>query len=231
MLGLTFRNPFAVMAVMVESKLKPAPTVRHSMRLHWSQEPGRGRNAEFKVAFKLLALEVNRAVEEQRARSILVTSAYPGEGKTTVVAGLALALADLGLRVTVLEATRESRELLDALTSTEWAGEPSLPSPDRTIVAAPGLTVYPGWALPETHPDPEELTVLLNRLLPACDIVLIDSTACTVAPDAYMLAPAADAVLYLIRKRQQDVVEQRSVIARLRRFGAHLLGAVYNEAE
>lgn len=225
---LTFRNPFAILA---DNKPKAIGPLRDAMRLNWSLEPEPGTSNAFKVAFKLLGLEVNRVVEEQRVRTLLIASAYPGDGKTTVVAGLALALADLGLRVTVLEASRDSRQLLDALTSTDWEPGSTLPSPDHTIVVAPGLTVYPGYALPETHPDPEELSVLLNRLLPTSDIVLIDSPACTISPDAYMMAPAADAVLYLIRKRQQDVVEQRSIIARLKRFGAHLLGAVYNESE
>ena len=46
-----------------------------------------------------------------------------------------------------------------------------------------------------------------------------------------MLAPVVDGVLYVVRRRQQDVVEQRSTIARLSRFGGRVLGAVYNEKE
>lgn len=182
------------------------------------------------LPFKLLALEVNRLAQEQRLRTLMVTSGLSGDGRTLVVASLARSLCDLGLRVTAVEAGPDSTALTTRLTTGCNASDTTAAA-DGTLSPYPGLTVVPGGALPSGYPDPEEMRLLLARLAANADLVLVDTVSCAAAPDAFVLAPVVDGVLYVVRRRQQDVVEQRSTIARLSRFGGRVLGAVYNEKE
>ena len=200
-------------------------------RLKWlPKRMQRPPQDDFGMAFKMLALEVNRMAKESKTHTILVTSAYPGDGKTLIVASLGIALADLGMRVTLVEASRDSTTLVEQVTAGKDVDHLTLGS-DGSIAPIAGLMVIPGPALPQQHPDPEEMRLMLGALQKNADVVLLDSVACLVAPDAYVLAPLADGVLYVVRRRQQDVVSQQSVIARLERFGARMLGALYNEHE
>lgn len=220
----------AFLSTVIPMKRRTPSAIQEAIQFSSSPSgPGGKRARSFSVALKLLGLEVARTVQQNGIRTVLVASAYSGDGRTTVTAGVSRALAGLGMRVTAVEAGNGTRDLLAALAGFERTEEQGwLTSPDRTIAVAPGITVYPGWALPQSYPDPEEVPSLLRRLTPTADVVVLDSTACTVTPDAYVMAAAADAVLYVVRKRQQDVVEQRSVIARFGRFNAKVLGAIYN---
>lgn len=188
--------------------------------------PGR----DFGLASKTLGLEINRMMQEQQVQTLLLASAYPGDGRTLIAATLATALVDLGLRVTVVAATQSGTALANQLLA---GADPDTltPAGDGSIAAAAGLTLVPEATLPIHYPDPEEMGLLLQRLRSQADVVLLDSVACLSAPDAYILAPLVDAVIYVVRRRQQDVVAQRSVIARLTRFGARLAGTLYNEKE
>lgn len=199
-------------------------------RLKWLARPMRPKQDEFAMAFKTLALEVNRMIRDSQVHTILFASAYPRDGKTLIVASLGMALADLGMRVTLVEASRDSTTLVEQVTIGKDV-EQLTPGSDGSIAPSAGLTVIPGPALPLHHPDPEEMRLMLVALQRNADIVFLDSVACNSAPDAYVLAPLVDGVLYVVRRRQQDVVSQRSVIARLERFGARILGALYNEYE
>jgi Mrp family chromosome partitioning ATPase/capsular polysaccharide biosynthesis protein len=58
---------------------------------------------DFKEAFRSLRINLELASLEQPLRSLLVVSALPGEGKSTVVRNLALVYAEAGLRVAVVE--------------------------------------------------------------------------------------------------------------------------------
>ncbi|HEY6887601.1 MAG TPA: P-loop NTPase [Solirubrobacter sp.] len=60
--------------------------------------------AEFQEAFRVLRTNVELARLDTPPRTIVVTSAVPGEGKSTVVRNLALAYRETGKRVAVIEA-------------------------------------------------------------------------------------------------------------------------------
>ena len=73
------------------------------------------------------------------------------------------------------------------------------------------------------------LPTLLAEVRPMADFIVMDSQPCRGSSDAFFLAPLADAILYVVRRRKQDVEEQRSIQHRCAGIGGKVLGAVYNE--
>ncbi len=140
-------------------------------------------------------------------RVILVTSALPGEGKSLTSAHLARSIARSGRSVILVDAdmrrpvqnhlfgTDEPIGLADVL-----AKRTSL---DEAVVTSDTADL---WILHSGKPDrnPTELIALpemaeiVNQLRNEVDVVLIDAPACAVVADALLLAPHADAVLYVI---------------------------------
>jgi capsular exopolysaccharide synthesis family protein len=162
-------------------------------------------------AFRLLGASVGvgtpEPAEGRRGKTILVTSPGPSEGKTTVVANLAAALAEEGTSlVTVVSAdlrrsTIEARlhgdrspGLADAAAETE---PPRLfpyqqpTSIDRTSLVASGTpTMRPGEVLasPAVHS-------LIDQARAVSDWVLIDTSPILTATESALLVGEADLVL------------------------------------
>jgi Mrp family chromosome partitioning ATPase len=103
---------------------------------------------------------------------------------------------------------------------------------------------YSGWSLdwvpdqeillsvPEQDEqlESEAISQLLSSLSSTFDFILIDSPACGDNADAFRLAPLVDGVLYIVRRRQQDVGMQRRIKSQLELLGANFLGVIYNES-
>jgi Mrp family chromosome partitioning ATPase len=86
-------------------------------------------------------------------------------------------------------------------------------------------------------PNPNELLgsqrmqAVMAELARYADIVLLDSPPCLLYSDAYVLAPMADGVLYVVRSGAQDKAAQRRVQRQLQQAKARILGVVFNGAE
>jgi receptor protein-tyrosine kinase len=176
-------------------------------------------------------------------RAILVTSSSPQQGKTTVTANLAVALARSGASTIAVEADlRRPRlaEILgiqvttDGLTNvlvgnarvSEAVGRIPLGAEDD---GAGRLAFLPSGPLP---PNPSELLSseqmrdLLAELTGEFDYVLIDSPPLLAVADALELARLADGVLLVVRRSEATTDEAREVHALVERLGLHLLGTV-----
>jgi len=183
----------------------------------------RGRaSAAYAETFRVLALQVLGSAQDRDLRSLLVMGAYPGDGRTTTVANLAIALAASGKRVVAVDADSACPTLasLFGLAPRDAEHGPV----DADVRGVPVLTLAPG-----SNGDGTRTNELLGRLREQADFVLVDSPPCSRASDGFGLAPLVDAVLYVVRRRQQDVQLQRSVQSQLSRLGANVLGVIYNE--
>ncbi len=193
------------------------------------------RTGAFAESFRLLALNVRRLMDEQQATTLGVLSAFPGDGRSTVAANLAIAIGD------------HSRVLLadlrpDALRDPGWLY--------GAITSGHRSDNDGGYGLPDTmsgpllrtgHPqvwfmDPAERVLTGGRLsdtiLAAAEhgmITVIDSPPATESSEAYRLAEQAGKVLYVIRAKPLDMAVHRGVRDTLARLGADVIGLVVNE--
>jgi receptor protein-tyrosine kinase len=174
---------------------------------------------------------------DEPPKVIMVSSALPSEGKTTVVVNLALALAEAGRRVTVVEADLRRPRITRYLGLVGGVGLTNVlaGSADVTDVVqffgSEGVAVIGAGPMP---PNPSELLAsasmaeLLEKLRASNDFVLVDSPPLLPVADSTGLAAVVDGVLLSIRYgvTRRDQLEQSAAI--LQRVGAKTLGIILN---
>ncbi|MDO8614717.1 MAG: hypothetical protein Q7T33_03135 [Dehalococcoidia bacterium] len=194
------------------------------------------RVGPFAESFRLLALNVRRLMEGHSAKTLVVMSAFGGDGRSTVAANLAISIGEYG-RVLLADfrpdALRDPGWLQDAITNGNHGG---------TGEGRHGLPdTMPGPLLGTGHPqvwfmDPGERVLAGGRLSETIRaagengmFTVIDSPPATESSDAYRLAEQAGKVLYVIRRKPQDMAVHRGVCDTLSRLGADVIGLVVND--
>lgn len=193
-------------------------------------------------SFRVLRTNLEFSLLSSEARTILVTSAVPREGKSTVAANLAVALARGGRRVALVDLDLRRPYL------NRFFGLPGTPGvADVTLGRAPlagslhridlgtGLPVEPGRGASGPEPagsldvltsgapphDPGELvgTSRLSEILTALrndyDLVVVDTPPMLRVGDVITLSTKVDAVLVVSRLnlvRRPDLVEMRRLL-------------------
>lgn len=177
---------------------------------------------------------------EPRSRTILVTSAAPGEGKTMVVANLAATYAELGKKVLVLSCdfrrprihrlfgVPNDQGLSEALEASN--GRPVLQGHVRST-SLTNVRVVPSGATPESAGELLTSKNMRDALVEArngADVVLLDTPPVLATSDASHLFPEVDTVLLVARagKTTAEVAERSSEL--LRRMRAPVVGIALN---
>jgi capsular exopolysaccharide synthesis family protein len=199
-------------------------------------------------SFRLLATELASAAGiasgtgQRGAKIVLVTSAGPSDGKSTVVANLAVSLADSGKSVLVmscdlLHPTIHERfgvanrsGLIDALWQNDGS---SLLTKYVQPTKYHGVSLLPSGRPPER---PGELTGsdrmrrVMKEARRIADVVLIDSAPLVYAADVAPFFPDADAVLVVARVGRTKAVVAERTAEFLRRMKLPVIGVALNDA-
>jgi capsular exopolysaccharide synthesis family protein len=168
---------------------------------------------------------------------IMVSSAVPAEGKTTVVVNLALALVDAGRRVTIVEADLRKPKVTRYLGMVGGAGLTNVLA--GTADVAEVIQVYGSGGLKvlaagPTPPNPGELlssihmSSLVEELRGENDFVLVDAPPLLPVADSTGLAVMMDGVLLSVRYGVTTKEQLRQAAATLDRVGATALGLILN---
>jgi capsular exopolysaccharide synthesis family protein len=172
-------------------------------------------------------------------KTILITSPIAGEGKSTLVSNLAIAMACAGQKTLILDAdfrkptqhiifrlNPQERCLSDVFAGTLALGAAVQPTGIETLHV---LTCGYQIANPAEVLHSRQFAHLLTCLTEVYDRVVIDAPPVTVVTDAQILGALCDAtVLVLKADRSVRKVAQHAIDA-LQSVGAHLLGVVVNE--
>jgi capsular exopolysaccharide synthesis family protein len=174
----------------------------------------------------------------RESRAILVASPAQGDGKSTTASNLAIALAQAGQRVLLIDCDLR-RPVQHAIFETDGAvGLSTLLSgkiaPREAIIqtAQCGLHLLPAGPLP---PNPSELIggddfkKLLQELRTSFDRIVLDSPALMRFNDARILAASADATLLVLRINRSLSTVGTLAVERLSQVGAQILGTVAND--
>ncbi len=175
--------------------------------------------------------------QDTQPKVILVTSAIPREGKTTVATNLAVTLAMSGSRVLLVDAdfrrgsvhrifnVRLKPGLLEVLTQSV--------SPARAIVptSQPNLFVLPTGEASNGSSDVFlrcRVDLLLHELTAQYSHIVIDSAPVLATDDAACLGPYTHGVFMVVRSAYTSSRMAREALDRLRKRGVMVLGMVYN---
>ncbi len=148
----------------------------------------------------------------ERPRVLVCTSAAPGEGKTTVVSNLAIALAEIRQRVLIIDADLRKPRMHDIFKLPNQRGL-------STLLAAPAITEellegmvqqtsMPGLCVLPSGPHMDaaanlffspNLLALLDQFRHQFDIVLVDTPPMLHMSDARVAGQLVDAVILVVR--------------------------------
>jgi polysaccharide biosynthesis transport protein len=190
--------------------------------------------------YRVLRSRLAFALADRDARSVLIASAVEGEGKSTVAANLAVALAEAGNRVILVDADIYRPAQIRLFELPNERGLANLLSEDSQDAASvlqgtwvPTLRVLASGPVPA---DPSALLsskrveALLAELGAICDILVIDTPPLLARPDGVLLGPHVDSVLLVVDARRTRVRQAAKALELLRGSGADVLGAVINRA-
>jgi len=176
----------------------------------------------------------------QRPKTLLIASAMPHEGKSTVSLNLARTLALAGSRVLLVDGDLRKghlhlglnlkshpgfAELLLSTTSPAAALQRDI-LPNLFFIARGACPVHPG----DLFLSPA-LDALLKRWRADYDYVVMDSSPVFAADDVSCLAPKVDGTLFIVRNHQSSSRAVREALDLLARRQARLLGVIYNGAD
>jgi receptor protein-tyrosine kinase len=197
-------------------------------------------------AFRIvLPYVVSRNREGNDLRSIVLTSANPAEGKTTVSCNLAIALAEIGKKVLLVDADLRRPRLhkvfgLDnafGLSSILQGGWTSIKAVSQKGHAAGSGAISENlYVLPSGPPIREVGKALFTDRLPDLfatlkeefEIVLIDSPPVFQVPDARVLGRVADGVILVVRAGHTTREAALAAFRSLSDVQCRVLGTILN---
>ena len=195
-------------------------------------------------AYRRLRTNLLFAAPDSDLRSVVITSARAGEGKTRTAANLAVALASSDKRVVLVDADmrRPSQHRLFAKSLEGGLSElilatfndqvPTLSNEHAT--QHPNLRVITSGTIP---PNPSELlaskraALLFHSLAATHDLVVVDTPPADVVTDALAVAADVTATVLVIEAGRTNASQARAVIDSLDGVGANVVGVVLNKAK
>lgn len=191
-------------------------------------------------AFRVLRTNLQFMGLDKPLRSIVITSATPGEGKSTTAANLAVAFAQAGTSVCLVDADLRRPMVAKYFGLANWTGLTtalvSAEGLDSCLVesSVPGLTVLPSGPIP---PNPAEIlgsgrmTKLLGELEERFEMVVVDTPPLLAVTDAAVLAPKVGGVILVVRAGQVARQQAEKAKAALESVQAKILGVVLDAVE
>jgi capsular exopolysaccharide synthesis family protein len=202
-----------------------------------SHEPHHQDYVLFVDAFRRLRVELQMLGEDMPLRRILVASALPGEGKSTITYNLALAFGEIGKHVIIADAdfhrpslhrtakTKNEKGFTDLLAGTSGLTESTTAISDQVRLAPRGTAL----SIPaRVGLGTRRLTEILVGMEAESDYILIDSSPILLVPDNLYIASAADGILLVVDSgstRPRDLLRTKEI---LERTGTPIVGVVLN---
>lgn len=177
---------------------------------------------------------------EEPLRTLLLTSANPKEGKTTVAVSLAISLAQSGKRVLLIDTDLRRPRVHKAFGVPNLHGVTSVLVGESSLKEAivdsgvPGVSLLLCGPIP---PNPAELlhTARFRELLAEAaemfDQVVLDSPPLGAVTDAAVIAPQVSGVLLVARAKRTTRDALSSAIRQLRAVSANMAGTILNEID
>lgn len=195
--------------------------------------------------FRTLRTNIQFMNANKKLKTLLITSTFPGEGKSWVASNLAVTFAQAGNKVILIDADmRKGRQykIFDALPrpglsnylsgmDLEEGEEPDISKYlQRTEVN--NLLIMTAGNIP---PNPSELLVsdqmnkLLKDLKSVCDIVVIDGTPCELVTDSVILSRIVDSTVIVTAHKETKKDNLEKIVRNIKNVGGNLAGVVINK--
>jgi capsular exopolysaccharide synthesis family protein len=195
-----------------------------------------GAPAQFSELIQALRTNLLMAPELVDGRTLLVTSAEPGEGKTVAVANIGVSLARLRQRVLLIDADMRKPRLHELFGDEQQPGLANILTGKTTAhdvrkTRIPGLWFMPAGSLSQNPADllgSERLEKLIVYLRQHFDWIVIDSPPVLAVTDAALISQVVSGVLVVVDCGRTPREVASAAVERLEAVRAPLLGAMLN---
>jgi len=187
-------------------------------------------------AFREIRTNLQFSGPIEQHRTLLVSSASPGDGRTTVAVNLAATIAQAGRKVLLVDANFRQpaiRELFPQLAegglSSALVGQGDWR--DQVTEVEANLSVMGAGPLPPNPADllgSDEMKRIADEMAGEYDQVIFDGAPCLVVTDPVVMSSQVAGVLLVVRAGSNTHGIVTRVRNTLQRVGAHITGAVLN---
>jgi len=187
-------------------------------------------------AYRMLRANLRFLSADKELKVIVVTSSVPQEGKSTVAANLAVALAQMERKVLLVDADlhrpvqHQMWELNNNVgLSNVIVGQAELSAGIKSVMD--NLDVLTSGVLPPAPAsllDSRKMAALIESFSVNYDYTIIDTPSLNAAADAASLGQMADGVLLVVRPEIVDTMSARVAKELLEKSGQNVLGQVVN---
>jgi capsular exopolysaccharide synthesis family protein len=177
---------------------------------------------------------------DRPCRTLLVSSAAPSEGKTTVACGIAIALAQSGKRVCIVDCDLRRPRLHRIFDRVGDSGVTSVLLGEATIedvakpTIVPNLSSIPTGPLPPNPADvlqSERFRQFIKDLASRFDHVVVDSPPIVAVTDSAIISRLVDGTVFVVRAFQTGKYLGVQGLRTLRDVEATIVGAVLNAVD
>jgi len=238
MLDQTIRDPEQAARILRADVIGTLPLMKHRRPLGDSMRLAEFEASGFNESVRTLRNSILLGNFDQPCRSLLITSAAPGDGKTTTASHLAAAHAEHGKRTLLIDADLRRPSVhrafnLSGVTGLSGAltGEVHWRDACLRVDGAPHLEILPAGPPSRRAGDlmGRGLTELLEEASAEYDLVVLDAPPLLGFAEPLQIATAADAVLVVARAGQTSRKAVAAVLATLTRLRARTVGLVLNQ--
>ncbi|MBO3462264.1 polysaccharide biosynthesis tyrosine autokinase [Aetokthonos hydrillicola Thurmond2011] len=187
-------------------------------------------------AFRMLRANLRFVNADKQVKVIVVTSSVPREGKSTVAANLAIAMAQTDRKVLLIDGDmyRPAQHQIWEVPNNQGLsnviiGQTQLNNAVQQVMDNLDLLTS-GFVPPSPASllDSKRMAYLMETFVVNYDFIIIDTPALTVAADGAILGQMTDGVLFVVRPGVVDSVNARAACALLAKSRQNVLGQVVN---
>ncbi len=190
-------------------------------------------------AYRTLRTNIQYSSFDKKVKSIVVTSAEPGEGKSTTCSNLAIAFAQNGERVVLIDCDlrKPSMHRIFKISNIEGLSDILIGKEKfENIVKKDieNLYLIPAGKIP---PNPAEMLgsknmeKLLEKLKEEFDIIILDTAPLQAVTDAQILSTKVDATILVVKSNVTNKDSLLQAKSLLEKVGANIIGTILNGVE
>lgn len=195
------------------------------------------KNSSYAEQYRTLRTNLNFIRGGEQIRSIVVTSAEAGEGKSTTASNLAIVMAQQGKRVLLIDADIRKPTLHFAFQKGNNQGLTTLLTGQQTFEDALQKTDIEQLSLLVSGPvppdpadllDSEEMAAVIREATIRFDKVILDSPPTLAVTDSKLIANLCDGILLVIKSGATDITKVQRAATEFSDIRAKFLGVVLN---
>ena len=199
----------------------------------------RGIPQYFVESIRTLRTRVEKACEEEGINTLLVSSAIPGEGKTTVATNLALSLSRKEKRVVVIDGDFRNPSIAKQMALTDASGgiieyltgKATLKDVLIPYHGSHHLFLIPGISRnnnPTELLNSRKMRDLISTLKEEFDYVIVDTPPSAVVSDSSTVARYVEGGIFVVRQDYANLEVLQDGMEMYSGTGIHMLGSVLN---